>query len=126
MEITKEQALAEAKKRGLVPGEAKAPSISREEVFKVAMERGLIKPREDGAGFLIRTKFSFADSDLGRKRVLEEEYGKGNSIKIGDNWLVKDKKGWNQLDGSSVLWDEIGDLADVVGELLEVTTATVG
>ena len=123
MELTNEQALAEAKKRGLVPNDTKTPTVSKEAIFKIAIKRGLIKPREDGAGFLTRTKFSFADSDLGRKQVLEEEYGKGRAMKMGDRWLINDKKGWNYVDEDSLSWNDVGDL---IGELPEVATATVG
>ena len=124
MALSQEEAFKIAKERGLIPQEQEMKStLSKEEAFQLAMDKGLIKPREDGAGFLTRTRFSFADTDKGRKQVLEDEYGQGNSIKVGDRWLVKDKKGWNYADEKSLSWT---DAADLIGDLPEAVGAGVG
>ena len=123
MGISREEALAIAKERGLIPQDYKVPAPSREEAFKLAIERGLIKPREDGAGFLTRTKFSFADSDAGRKQVLEDEYGKGKAIKFEGRWLISDKKGWNFVDEDGLSWN---DAADLIGDIPELIGSVAG
>lgn len=94
-------------------------------LIKSLTDIGAIKPREDGAGFLTRTKFSFADTDKGRKQVLEDEYGKGNAIKSGDRWLVYEGKGkgWNAVDEKGLSWK---DIADFAGDTPEMVGGTAG
>ena len=124
MSISREEALKLAKERGLVPQDQTLTSnLSKQDAFKMASDRGLIKPREDGAGFLTRTKFSFADTPQGQKQVLEEDYGKGNALKVGDRWVVKDDKGWNYVDENSLSWN---DAADLVGDIPEMVGAGYG
>lgn len=90
-------------------------------LIKSLTDIGAIKPREDGAGFLTRTKFSFADTDKGRRQVLEDEYGKGNAFKIDDKWMFLDKKGkLHHVDEEGLNWkdftaDWIGDIPEMVG-----------
>jgi len=123
--ITQEQALEIAKQRGLVPSDYQLPKkeLSKTEAMQLAIERGLIKPREDGAGFLTRTKFSFADTDAERKQVLDDEYGKGNSYKVGNRWLVKDDKGWNYVNEDGLSWGDIGNIA---GDIPEIAGTVAG
>ncbi len=125
MNITEQKALEIAKERGLVPQDYQIPKpeLSPQDALKMAINRGLIKPREDGAGFLVRSKFSFADTDKGRKQVLEDSFGKGNAYKIGDRWLVKDNKGWNYVDEEGLSWN---DFADLVGDTPEMLGASAG
>lgn len=128
MALSKEEALKLAKERGLVASDYKPTPPSRAEAFKIAMERGLVKPRDDGAGFAVRTKFSFADTNQGKQQVLEEEYGKGNAINLGDKWIIKDKKGWNYVDADGFSWQELGKdiFADMTGDLPEMAGASFG
>lgn len=94
-------------------------------LIKSLSDIGAINPREDGAGFLTRTKFSFADTDKGRKQVLEDEYGKGNAIKVDNRWLVYEgkEKGWNAVDEKSLSWK---DIADFAGDTPEMVGGTAG
>ena len=133
MSYTKEELMKEAERRGFVNPNGSTidkPEIltskskpTKAEVFKFAMERGLIKPRDDGIGFKIRTKFSLADTDNGRMGVLEDKYGKGNVAKINNQWMIRDDKGWNNVDESSLSWN---DIADVAGDIPEVAGAVAG
>lgn len=93
-------------------------------LLKSAINDGLITPREDGAGFKVRTKFSFADTVQGQKKVLEDEYGAGNAYKIGDRWLVRDKNGYNYVDEKGLSFKDVS--ADIFGDLPELIGATTG
>lgn len=105
--------------------DSKQQQIKENFIMKTLSDIGSIKPREDGAGFLTRTKFSFADTEKGKKQVLEDEYGKGNAYKYGDRWLVNEggKKGFNFVDENKLSWK---DAADLVGDVPEVAGATAG
>lgn len=85
---------------------------------------GAIKPTEDGAGFMTRSKFGFADTDSERKQVLEDEYGKGNTLKLGDRWVYRDKKGFHYVDEDGLSWKDT--TADILGELPEIIGTTGG
>lgn len=125
MSLSKEEAFKIAKERGLIPQDSVLPKteLSKEEALEIALERGLVKPREDGAGFLTRTKFSFADTDTGRKQVLEDEYGKGSAYKVNGRWLIKDEKGLNYVDEDSLSWT---DAADLIGDIPEMVGSGAG
>jgi hypothetical protein len=101
----------------------KAHTKTDEDILSELIQNGEVKPREDGAGFLTRTKFSFADTDTGRKQVLEEEYGKGKAFKVGDRWLIQDKKGFNFVDEESLSWT---DAADIIGDIPEEAGMLLG
>ncbi len=115
----------------LADGEFKAKDSNEQQriknnfIMKTLTNIGAIKPREDGAGFLTRSKFSFASTDAGRKQVLEDEYGKGNAYKIGDRWLINEgkNKGWNYVDEKGFNWK---DLADIAGDVPEIAGGIIG
>ena len=105
--------------------DSKQQQIKENFIMKTLSDIGSIKPREDGAGFQVRSKFSFASTDKGKKQVLEDEYGKGNAYKYGDRWLVNEggKKGFNFVDENKLSWK---DAADLVGDVPEMVGAGIG
>lgn len=113
--------------------ESEQQDIRNNFVMKELINIGAVKPREDGAGFLTRTKFSFTDTDAEKKQVLEDEYGKGNAYKYGDRWMINEggKKGFNYVDENKLSWkdttaDIAGDIPEVLGGALGGTAGAIG
>lgn len=94
-------------------------------LIKSLTDIGAIKPREDGAGFLTRTKFGLAKNDKEKRQVLEDEYGKNIAIKTGDRWLVYEGKGkgWNAVDEKGLSW---GDIGETLPSMIEPVFQTIG
>jgi len=113
---------------GKLPQEYFDSAEYKQAVFQAGIDDGMLKVGDDGAGFKVRTKASFSDTDAGYEDALMDHFGEGkvgSYVKDGEKQYVYmgEDGEWDHVDPDTLEW---ADVADTVGYAPEVIAGTVG